>query len=74
MFEEDRKNKISKEVRYVSVSFYDLLALAFIVLKLCGVISWSWLWVLAPIWMPIALALGLVIIVIIIYGILYILS
>lgn len=33
-----------------------LLGLIFIVLKLCGVISWSWLWVLCPIWGPLALA------------------
>ena len=27
-----------------------LLQVAFIVLKLCGVINWSWWWVLAPTW------------------------
>ena len=32
------------------LSFSDLLGVAFIVLKLCGVISWSWVWVLAPLW------------------------
>lgn len=35
----------------VGLSFSGALALAFIVLKLCGVISWSWLWVTAPIWL-----------------------
>jgi len=35
-----------------------LLTVAFVVLKLCGVISWSWVWVLAPLW--ISFALGLV--------------
>lgn len=34
-----------------------LLQVAFIVLKLCGVIDWSWWWVLAPTWGSIALAL-----------------
>lgn len=34
-----------------------LLAVAFIVLKLTGVIDWSWWWVLSPLW--IAAALGL---------------
>lgn len=34
-----------------------LLTVAFVVLKLCGVISWSWWWVFAPIWIPIALVL-----------------
>ena len=37
--------------------FSTLLTVAFIVLKLCNVIEWSWLWVLAPLWIPIALAL-----------------
>lgn len=27
-----------------------LLQIAFVVLKLCGVINWSWLWVLSPMW------------------------
>lgn len=27
------------------------LALIFVVLKATGVISWSWLWVLSPIWL-----------------------
>ena len=33
-----------------SVSFTGLLTVAFIVLKLCHVIEWSWCWVLSPIW------------------------
>lgn len=37
-----------------------LLTVAFIVLKLCKVIDWSWLWVLAPLWIPIVLALAIV--------------
>ena len=43
----------------VSVSglFSTLLQVAFIVLKLCHVIEWSWLWVLAPTWIPIIIAL-----------------
>ena len=27
------------------------LALIFVVLKVTGLISWSWLWVLSPIWL-----------------------
>ena len=30
--------------------FLRLLTIAFIVLKLCNVIEWSWIWVLSPIW------------------------
>ena len=32
-----------------------LLTIAFIVLKLCGVIHWSWLWVFSPLWLCMAL-------------------
>lgn len=32
------------------ISFVGLLTIAFIVLKLTNVISWSWAWVLAPLW------------------------
>lgn len=35
------------------VSGLTLLQIAFIVLKLCNVIRWKWLWVLAPTWIPI---------------------
>ena len=42
--------------------FCELLTIAFIVLRLIGVITWSWWWVFAPIWIPVALAVvGLVI-------------
>lgn len=34
-----------------------LLLVAFIVLKLCKVIAWSWWWVLAPAWIPVAIVL-----------------
>lgn len=37
------------------IGFTGLLQLAFIVLKLVGVISWPWLWVLAPTWISLIL-------------------
>ena len=33
------------------VGFLGLLTIAFIVLKLTGVIAWSWFWILSPMWM-----------------------
>lgn len=36
----------------VGGGFFGLLTIAFIVLKLTGVIDWSWVWVLAPLWIP----------------------
>lgn len=37
------------------VSLFGLLAVLFIGLKLTGHITWSWWWVLAPLWGPAAL-------------------
>lgn len=33
----------------------DVLAVVFIVLKLLGVITWSWVWVLSPIWIQLVI-------------------
>lgn len=43
------------------IGFCRLLAIAFIVLKLLGVIKWSWLWVLSPIWLPTAIVVLVII-------------
>lgn len=37
------------------IGFGGLLTIVFIVLKLTGVVAWSWWWVLAPLWIPLAL-------------------
>lgn len=47
-----------------STSFCSLLTIAFIVLKLCNVITWSWGWVLAPLWIPMAIVFTLMIVII----------
>lgn len=41
------------------IGFLGALALVFIVLKLTGVVLWSWFWVLSPIWIPAGLGAGL---------------
>ena len=41
------------------ISFCGLLAIVFITLKLCGVITWSWWWVTAPIWGGFAIFLAI---------------
>lgn len=64
-----------RRVRFRSVSAYkevlrmkasitglDLLQVAFIVLKLCGVISWPWVLVLAPIWITTILVVVLIVV------------
>ena len=54
-----------EEVAGGGITLTGLLLVAFIVLKLCGVIAWPWVWVLAPLWIPIALA-GVIFIVVIV--------
>lgn len=41
------------------IGFCGLLTILFIALKLTGVIAWSWLWVLAPLWLPAVVGLVL---------------
>lgn len=38
----------------VSDSVFVLLTIVFVALKLTGIIDWSWLWVLCPLWIPFA--------------------
>ena len=40
-----------------------ILTIVFIILKLTGVISWSWWWVFAPLWIPVVFVLAIVAIV-----------
>ena len=42
--------KNSNSSRKGGIGFVGVLTIAFIVLKLCKVISWSWVWVLSPLW------------------------
>jgi len=48
----------ARNSRILGLGFLGALAIAFIVLRLCGVIAWSWWWVLAPLWAPVALVLA----------------
>ena len=54
---------MEKQIIYQGPGVLSILLVAFIVLKLCGVITWSWLWVLSPLWIPIALVLAILLIV-----------
>ncbi len=47
------------------IGFMGLLTIVFIVLKLLGIITWSWIWVLSPIWIDAILVVLLVIVLII---------
>ena len=52
--------------KYSGITLYLLLVL-FEGLKLSGVISWSWWWVLSPIWMPLLLLGFILVLICVIY-------
>jgi len=37
-----------------------VLTIVFIVLKICGVIYWDWIWVLSPLWISAAIKLVII--------------
>lgn len=51
----------------VTFPWISLLGIAFIILKLCKVIAWSWLWVLSPFWISAAIAILVIIFMVIVY-------
>lgn len=44
----------------MKIGFLGLLTIVFIALKLTGVIAWSWIWVLSPLWIGVALVLAII--------------
>lgn len=63
-----------REVVYRSPGILGILGVAFIVLKLTGVINWSWWWITAPFWGPVVLIIGIIVLVLLIMGIVGIVS
>jgi Flp pilus assembly protein TadB len=47
------------------IGFTGLLTLIFIVLKLIGVINWSWWWVLSPLW--ISFGIGIIVVAVVLW-------
>ena len=54
---------MEKQVIYHSPSILGLLGIAFVVLKLVGVINWSWWLVTLPFWGPVVFVLVLLLVV-----------
>lgn len=50
------------------IGFTGLLTIVFIVLKLCGIITWSWWWVLSPLWISTILWVIFVVIALLVEG------
>ena len=50
------------------IGFTGLLTVTFIVLKLTGIINWSWWWVLSPVWISAIIVLVIVVFFVWLYG------
>jgi len=44
----------------MKVNIETILFLIFLILKLTGVIAWSWWWVAAPLWIPLVLFVAII--------------
>lgn len=51
------KEKNTSNVSSGGIGFTGVLTIVFIVLKLLGKITWSWWWVLSPIWISAIVAI-----------------
>lgn len=56
-----KKNVGYRTSLYVTIVTIDVFAILML-LKLTGVIAWSWWWITAPVWIPFLLAVILVVI------------
>ena len=50
------------------IGFTGLLTIVFIILKLCNIITWSWWWVLSPLWISTILWVIVVVIILLVGG------
>lgn len=53
----NNKTVVSSSSSSGGIGFVGLLTIVFIVLKLIGKITWSWWWVLSPLWISTGLVL-----------------
>ena len=59
----------NENTNHASIGVTGLLLVAFVVLKLCHVIEWSWLWVLSPLWIPLAIVIAIAVFIAVFTGI-----
>jgi len=46
---------IMKNSVFMDGDLLGMLQVVFLVLKLCNLIDWSWVWVLSPMWIPLSI-------------------
>lgn len=49
---------MNNKTKQGGLGIVSILTIVFIVLKLSGVIKWSWIWVLSPLWMSAVIVLA----------------
>lgn len=54
-------NSSNRGIASGGVGIGGLLGIAFVILKLCKVIDWPWIWVLAPFWITAVITIILII-------------
>ena len=57
---------MEKSIKSSGVGFCGALFITFFVLKVLNLLDWSWVWVFAPLWIPVALIILLLIIALIV--------
>ena len=65
-----RDKKVEVKAGGEGIGFSGLLTIAFIVLKLCKIIDWPWIWVVSPLWIGFAIVIVLLIIFVVVKAIL----
>lgn len=50
-------SNVNASVSPGGLGLVSVLTILFVVLKLVGVISWSWIWVLSPLWIGVGLSI-----------------
>ena len=53
----DKNTRMKTDTSTNGIGFLSLITAIFIILKLCGVIAWSWWWVFSPFWIGLVLVL-----------------
>lgn len=61
----NNKTVVSSSSSSGGIGFVGLLTIVFIVLKLIGKITWSWWWVLSPLWISTGLVLLILLVILI---------
>ena len=55
LLENGKNMKFVLDENEIDLKFFGIIEIVFIILKLTGLIDWSWIWVLSPLWISLGL-------------------